>query len=141
MLRKGVIPIDQENLISKKALLERYGISYGALYRWKRQGLIPEEWFIKKATVTGQETFFPEILICERVELILSEKNEQDLSALARRLRGETERHESLTLYTVFGEKRLRREEIKRITVQTEDGETDVTDRVLALFGQAPSNN
>lgn len=25
-----------EDLISKKELLERYGISYGALYRWKR---------------------------------------------------------------------------------------------------------
>ena len=31
-----------EDLISKKELLERYGISYGALYRWKRMGLIPE---------------------------------------------------------------------------------------------------
>jgi predicted site-specific integrase-resolvase len=49
-----------ESLISKKELLERYGISYGALYRWKRKGLIPDEWFIKKSTVTGQETFFPE---------------------------------------------------------------------------------
>ena len=30
------------NYISKKELLELYGISYGALYRWKRMGLIPE---------------------------------------------------------------------------------------------------
>ena len=63
-----------EKLISKKDLLTRYGISYGALYRWKRKGLIPDEWFIKKSTVTGQETFFPEKLICERVEMILSKK-------------------------------------------------------------------
>ena len=56
-----------EELISKKALLEKYDISYVALYRWKRKGLIPEEWFIKKATVTGQETFFPRELICQRV--------------------------------------------------------------------------
>ena len=28
-----------EEMISKKELLERYGISYGALYRWKRMGL------------------------------------------------------------------------------------------------------
>jgi hypothetical protein len=48
-----------ENLISKKELLEITGISYGALYRWKRKNLIPEEWFIKKSTFTGQETFFP----------------------------------------------------------------------------------
>ena len=41
-------------LISKKEVLEKYGISYGALYRWKRIGLIPEDWFIRKSTVTGQ---------------------------------------------------------------------------------------
>ena len=29
--------MDQE-LISKKELLETFGISYGALYRWKRMG-------------------------------------------------------------------------------------------------------
>ena len=52
----------EEKLISKKDLLSRYGISYGSLYRWKRKGLIPDEWFIRKATVTGQETFFPEAL-------------------------------------------------------------------------------
>ena len=27
-----------EDLISKRELLERYGVSYGALYRWKRMG-------------------------------------------------------------------------------------------------------
>ena len=47
----------EQELISKKELLEKYAISYGALYRWKRKGLIPEDWFIKKSTVTGQETF------------------------------------------------------------------------------------
>ena len=30
----------EQELISKKELLERYSISYGALYRWKRKGLI-----------------------------------------------------------------------------------------------------
>jgi hypothetical protein len=57
----------EQELISKKELLELYDISYGALYRWKRKGLIPEDWFIKKSTVTGQETFFPRKLICERM--------------------------------------------------------------------------
>ena len=47
-----------EDLISKRELLERYGVSYGALYRWKRMGLIPEDWFLRRATPTGQETFF-----------------------------------------------------------------------------------
>ena len=35
-------------LISKKDLLAETGISYGQLYRWKREQLIPEEWFIKQ---------------------------------------------------------------------------------------------
>ena len=61
-----------EDLISKKEVLEKYSISYGALYRWKRMGLIPEAWFIRKSTSTGQETFFRRDQICPRVELILS---------------------------------------------------------------------
>ncbi|MFZ7625597.1 DUF4004 family protein, partial [Bacillus cereus] len=47
------------DLISKKDLLELTGISYGQLYRWKRKNLIPEDWFVRKSTFTGQETFFP----------------------------------------------------------------------------------
>ena len=77
----------EQELLSKKELLERYGISYGALYRWKRKGLIPEDWFIKKATVTGQETFFPKAQICERVELILGQKEDITLDELAGHLR------------------------------------------------------
>ena len=64
----------EQELISKKELLEKYRISYGALYRWKRMGLIPEDWFIKKSTVTGQETFFPRKQICKRMELIQKQK-------------------------------------------------------------------
>ena len=45
-----------EDLISKRELLERYSVSYGALYRWKRMGLIPEDWFLRRSTQTGQET-------------------------------------------------------------------------------------
>ena len=62
-----------EDLISKRELLERYGVSYGALYRWKRMGLIPEDWFLRRATPTGQETFFHRAQICPRVEQILVE--------------------------------------------------------------------
>ena len=53
-----------EDLISKRELLERYGVSYGALYRWKRMGLIPEDWFLRRATLTGQETLFHRALFC-----------------------------------------------------------------------------
>ena len=43
----------EEDLISKKELLEQYQISYGALYRWKRMGLIPEAWFLRRSAPTG----------------------------------------------------------------------------------------
>lgn len=72
-----------ENLISKKELLELTGISYGALYRWKRKNLIPEEWFIKKSTFTGQETFFPRDKILDRISKIQSMKEDLSLDDLA----------------------------------------------------------
>ena len=73
-----------EQLISKKELLDMYGISYGALYRWKRMGLIPEDWFLRRSAPTGQETFFRREQILPRMELILERKN--SLEELAREL-------------------------------------------------------
>jgi len=72
-----------ENLISKKELLEITGISYGALYRWKRKNLIPEEWFIRKSTFTGQETFFPRDKILDRIAKIQDMKEDLSLDDLA----------------------------------------------------------
>lgn len=72
-----------EELISKKDLLEAAGISYGQLYRWKRKDLIPEEWFIRKSTFTGQETFFPKAKILERIEKIQTMKENLSLDELA----------------------------------------------------------
>lgn len=66
----------EPDLISKKDLLLASGISYGQLYRWKRKGLIPEDWFVRKSTFTGQETFFPREKMLARVERILSMKDE-----------------------------------------------------------------
>jgi DNA-binding transcriptional MerR regulator len=63
-------------LISKKELLIAAGISYGQLYRWKRKGLIPEDWFGRKSTFTGQETFFPREKVLARIEKIKSMKDE-----------------------------------------------------------------
>ena len=111
-----------EALISKKELLERYSISYGALYRWKRMGLIPDEWFIKKATVTGQETFFPEKLVCDRVELIISKKEDVLLDELAKALSSEENKNEFVVLNTEFGDKSFRICDIKNISVVNKDG-------------------
>ena len=72
-----------DKLISKKDVLERMGISYGQLYRWKRKGLIPEAWFIRRSTFTGQETFFPEDKIIGRIEQIKEMKGDHPLDDLA----------------------------------------------------------
>lgn len=72
-----------ENLISKKELLELTGISYGQLYRWKRKNLIPEDWFIRKSSFTGQETFFPRESILTRIDRIKNMKDELSLDELA----------------------------------------------------------
>lgn len=72
-----------DTLISKKDLLATTGISYGQLYRWKREGLIPEEWFNKQSSFTGQETFFPREEILARVTSILAMKDDHSLGELA----------------------------------------------------------
>lgn len=72
-----------ENLISKKELLTLTGITYGQLYRWKRKQLIPEEWFIKRSSYTGQETYFPKEKMLNRIEKILNLKEGKSLDELA----------------------------------------------------------
>lgn len=72
-----------EELITKKQLLDLTGISYGQLYRWKRKGIIPEEWFIKKSSFTGQETFFEKDKILERINKIMELKDNTSLDDMA----------------------------------------------------------
>jgi len=130
-----------EGLISKKELLQRYDISYGALYRWKRKGLIPDDWFIKKATVTGQETFFPEKLICERMELILGKKDNLSLDELSDELNGK-EDGGTLVLDTEYGSKSFRISEVKRIYLMDADGQSlDITSTIKSIFSYGPCNN
>lgn len=79
---KGVLKLTND-LISKKELLDLTGISYGQLYRWKRKNLIPEEWFIRKSSFTGQETFFPKQQILQRIDKIVHMKDGLSLDELA----------------------------------------------------------
>ena len=116
--------LSDKNLISKKQLLEKYEISYGALYRWKRKGLIPEDWFIKKSTTTGQETFFPKDLITERVELLLEKKEDVLLDELAEKISGEEENNAKIVIETVFGEKVFFLKDIKNINLVDKNGKT-----------------
>jgi len=127
--------MDKSNLISKKELLEKYGISYGSLYRWKRMGLIPEEWFIKTSTVTGQETFFDRDTVCERIELIISMKDNTSLETLALQLNPPANKEIKLSIKTPYGVKSFKRDDIKSVELT---GETviDITDKILALFDE-----
>lgn len=78
------------NLISKKDLLAMTGISYGQLYRWKRERLIPEEWFIKQPSYTGQETFLPREQILSRIRSILELKDRYSIEEMAKIFSPET---------------------------------------------------
>ncbi len=72
-----------DSLIAKKDVLELMGISYGQFYRWKRKGLIPESWFMRKSTFTGQETFLPRGLVLDRIEAIKALKDDHSLEEIA----------------------------------------------------------
>ena len=126
---------EDRNLISKRELLSRYGISYGALYRWKRKGLIPDDWFIRKSTATGQETYFPETLICERVERILETKNEVLLDELAGKLSGEERQNAFIVIDTPYGEKSFKMNDIRSVTLRGDGGAMiDITETVKQLI-------
>ena len=121
-----------DELISKKELLELYKISYGALYRWKRNGLIPEEWFIKKATVTGHETFFPKSLICQRIEIIKKQKDENSLKEISKSFSKKSTEAKSVVIDTVLGKKRFYLNEINSVIIDLGNGnEIDITDMIL----------
>lgn len=122
----------EQELISKKELLEKYAISYGALYRWKRKGLIPEDWFIKKSTVTGQETFFPRELVCERIELIKKQKDDVSLDELSDHFSSESKKKATLVIDTAFGKKVFYLSDIKSILIEDNEGnKKDITDEVI----------
>ncbi|SHE47766.1 Protein of unknown function [Seinonella peptonophila] len=95
-------------LISKKELLKLTGISYGQLYRWKRKKMIPEEWFIKKSSYTGQETYFPEDKVLLRIQKIKELKDQLSLDDIAKMF---TKRNDVILKITEIEEQELLRRE------------------------------
>lgn len=118
----------EEQLISKKDVLRCYGISYGALYRWKRLGLIPEDWFLRRSTPSGQETFFHRALICPRVELILSRPDSTSLEELARELTRPSQEPPSRRIVISDGIRtvRFRLDELRELRILEGDKEKDI---------------
>ena len=116
----------EEELISKKELLNKYGISYGALYRWKRMGVIPEDWFLRRSTSTGQETFFYRQQICPRMELILSRSD--SLNRLAQELHPVQEERpvRRLVVEDRYSTRSFRMEELQHVKVTEGEREVDL---------------
>lgn len=123
-----------EELISKKELLELYGVSYGTLYRWKRMGLIPEEWLVKKSTFTGQETFFNRELICRRFEEILSQKDSISLEKLSESFSKRTEEIPKLRISTAHGDKVYYLTDIKDITIEINGRIISVAEKIKSAI-------
>ncbi len=121
--------MNENEMISKKELLQIYGISYGALYRWKRMGLIPDDWFVKTASPTGQQTFFPRRLVCDRIEQIMGLKEGVSLSELADSYKEKEEKEFYLTVTTDFGTTKFRMSEIRKVYVTNETGTTVLIER------------
>ena len=126
-----------DDLISKRELLVKYGISYGALYRWKRMGLIPEDWFLKKSAVTGQETFFRRDVITERIETILRLKDTLSLEAIAEQLNGTEKKKEVLRVRWHYGRADIPLDELEGITLISGDStSTDLTEALHDIISK-----
>ena len=119
-----------EDLISKKELLQKYGISYGTLYRWKRIGLIPEDWLVKKSTFTGQETFFNRELICTRIEEILSKKDVSPLTEIQKELGKKTEELPKLRIVTNSGDKLFYLSDVRDLIVTANGGQYSLIEEI-----------
>ena len=123
----------EEDLISKKELLEQYRISYGALYRWKRMGLIPEAWFLRRSAPTGQETYFRRAQICPRIEQILREKERVSLEQLAAELAGQQQTAgagRTLILETKYGKKEYPLEQLLHVYLKDAQQTADVLEHL-----------
>ena len=123
----------EEDLISKKELLELYQISYGALYRWKRMGLIPEAWFLRRSAPTGQETYFRRAQICPRIEQILREKERVSLEQLAAELAGQQQTAgagRTLILETKYGKKEYPLEQLLHVYLKDAQQTADVLEHL-----------
>ena len=125
-----------EELVSKKELLDMYGISYGALYRWKRMGLIPQDWFIRRSAPTGQETYFRREQIIPRMELILERK--ASLEELARELNHREPAapapKPTLLIQDAYGLHRYPLEELDSVRLVSGDRQTELLENLKGVF-------
>ena len=87
---------------------------------------------IKKSTVTGQETFFPRELVCERIELIKKQKDDVSLDELSDHFSSESKKKATLVIDTAFGKKVFYLSDIRSILLEDNEGnKKDITDEVI----------
>lgn len=123
-----------QTYISKKELLEMFSISYGALYRWKRMGLIPEDWFIRRSTSTGQETFFRRDQILPRMEQILDRS--ASLEDLANKINPTAEESPKpiLLVRNQYGVHRFPLEELEAVSLMLGDEQVQLLESLKGAF-------
>lgn len=123
-----------QTYISKKELLEMFGISYGALYRWKRMSLIPEDWFIRRSTSTGQETFFRRDQILPRMEQILDRS--ASLEDLANKINPTAEETPKpiLLVRNQYGVHRFPLEELEAVSLMLGDEQVQLLESLKGAF-------
>jgi hypothetical protein len=111
-----------------------FGVSYGALYRWKRMGLIPEDWFLRKSTSTGQETFFRREQIIPRLEKILDRS--ASLEELANQMNPpQTEAPKPLLVVrNRYGVHRFPLEELEAVSLTLGDEQIQLLDSLKGAF-------
>lgn len=123
-----------QTYISKKELLEMFGISYGALYRWKRMGLIPEDWFIRRSTSTGQETFFRREQIIPRMEQILERSASlEDLANIINPTEQETPKP-ILLIRNQYGVHRFPLDELEAVSLVLGEDQVQLLDSLKGAF-------
>ncbi|MCD7747179.1 MAG: YhbD family protein [Firmicutes bacterium] len=134
-------PASDPSLISKQDVLKMYNISYGTLYRWKRMGLLPGEWFIKKTVFTGQETFLPRELVIERINLILKEQSKgKSLDEIYAAITNESVEKKVLIVTTKLGSARFFTDDIIKISFEAGNQTEDITNSFIALLGDDAVN-
>lgn len=101
-------------------------------------GLIPDDWLVKKSTYTGQETFFDEEQICERIEAIIARKDEVPLEQIARELQGKTSQEAKLIINSKHWSKEINISDLVSVIVKIGDDERDITE---IISGNTVINN
>lgn len=101
-------------------------------------GLIPEEWFIKRASTTGQETYFDRAAITERIEAILSMKDKMSLEEIAAQFRAPESENKtappSVRFVWQYGEKNLPLDDSTGIFLVSSRGKTiEITEKVKKI--------